>query len=268
MNSSFEKGMVSQMSINQRRNPGKRRKRQEVIELFESDMYSSVDEIAEMAGIAKKSVRNYLGKRRLATIKDNGSEDSEQEEEKSKNGVLTSEKVDKIVSERNARIRQLYDDGVSITEVARREHLTMDQAKEIYYSLGLSIYTEQELEQIEEMREAKRKAERKEAQRRRKRELERKRRARIRAEKEREKEEEKIPEQSFRGIVKKMQEYVRQRNSKAAIEYAESVINDADFLTKKEKDELFIIVQYIKSKRRAHEIDKSKYSKTHDGEDR
>lgn len=268
MNSSFEKGMVSQMSINQRRNPGKRRKRQEVIELFESGMYSSVDEIARMAGIAKKTVRNYLGKRRLATIKDNGSEDSEKENGKNEYRALTPREVDKLVSERNARIRQLYDDGVSITEVARREHLTMDQAKEIYLSLGLSIYTKQELEQIEEMREAKRKAERKEAQRRRKREWARKKRARIKAEKERKQEEEKVPEQSFRGIVKKMQEYVRQRNSKAAIEYAESVIDNADYLTKKEKDELFIIVQYIKAKRRAHEIDKSKYLKNQDGEDR
>lgn len=271
---------------NQRKQKGKPKRKSidskrkaRVIEIFEqSNGLIGPDEIADILDLDIEKVREYLGKIRIGKYERLMSEPSGIDSEEgartkkrkartsgntaNKSDKLTPSKVRKLTSERNARIMAWHADGLSMEEIARKENLTSDQVKEIFLSLGLSLYTPEQIlkmrRQEEEERKSKEEAERLERKRKRKRELARNRRARIKEEKERQEREQEETEQEYvisdyRDVKRKMRELIGQRNSKGAIEFAERYLDDPDFLTKEERSELFMLIEYIKEVRRSYQ---------------
>ena len=172
----------------------------------------------------------------------------------------------------------MHEEGLSMEEIASKEKLTPDQLKEIFLALGLSIYTREELLEMQrqeaEERKSREEAERLERTRKRKREWIRNKRARIRKEKERQRRKQEGAEQeavirNYSDIRRKMRELISQRNSKGAIEFAERYLDDPNFLTKEEKSELFMLIEYIKEIRRSYkEQQTSSHGNVEDNEER
>ena len=189
-----------------KRNDMHSRRRARVIEIFEqANGFIGPEEIADALDIDIEKVKGYLGKTRIERYErlkaGEDIEDSEKENRvKSKvdkasdtavkqSERLTPNRVKKLADERNSRIIAMHAEGLSIEEIAKKEMLTPDQAKEIFLSLGLSIYTQEEILEMrrkaEEERKNREEAERLERKRSRQRRWIRQKRAKIKAEKQR-----------------------------------------------------------------------------------
>ena len=136
------------------------RKMKKALELYLNGLDKK--EIAEILEVAPKTITDYF-----RWLRNNGYITREKEEEieeqraielerikakKSKAGDrrLTHSKVGKIVNNRDREIMELYHGGFTIQEVAKRMHMTLNQAKERYLALGLSIYTEEDIRRMAE----------------------------------------------------------------------------------------------------------------------
>lgn len=272
--------MEGQLKISSRERKAIQKRRERAIDLFEKGI--GVEEIAEILEVTENTVRKYLGKRRLEgeeELEESESIESEkmpksksesaqkvvnddEEHPKAKSGKLTFKMVDKLTDERNELIKQLHGEGLTLAEVAKRVNLTLDQAKEIYLTLGLSIYTSKELRNMREEEAKREEEERKEKAKERRRKRDRERRERIKAEKEKQEEaseeaenedenEEKI--ESFHDIKKAMGKLIREGHSKKAIDLGEYYIDHADFISDEERSKLFAMVDFIKVLRQEYQ---------------
>lgn len=263
------------------KNDADSRRRAKAIEIFEqSNGFIGPEEIADILEIDIKRVEGYLGKTRIQRYERiKAGEDIVVGDKKQTKGKksrtpqvsntsvdkaekLTQGKVKKLAIERNFRIIAMHEEGLSMEEIASKEKLTPDQLKEIFLALGLSIYTREELLEMQrqeaEERKSREEAERLERTRKRKREWIRNKRARIREEKERQRRKQEGAEQeavirNYSDIRRKMRELISQRNSKGAIEFAERYLDDPNFLTKEERSELLILVKYISEAKRSYQ---------------
>lgn len=268
-----------------RKNDVESKRRARVIEIFEqSNGFIGPQEIADTLDIDIKKVEGYLGKIRIQLYERLKAGDNIVSDKRERKGIsrvaqvsdtpvaksekLTPRKVNRLTNERNARIMNMNAEGLSIEEIASKEMLTLDQAKEIFLSLGLSLYTNEELSEMRkqeaEERKSREETERLERKRKKQRELVRNKRARIREEKEKQKQrreqkrEQKRVEheeviRNYRDIKRKMRELINQRNSKGAIEFAERYIKNPEFLTEEERSELLILIKYISEIRRSYQ---------------
>ena len=233
-------------------------RRKKAIEIFEGEKGEiSPKEISKLLGISENQVIRYLGMKRLENYKKTIGIPISSEKIRRVNieigipkGRLTDSKVDRLVLARNERIKTLSDSGLSVEEVAGIEHLTISQAKEIYMSLGLPIYTSSELKNIKKVIKEKERAERKVAS--------RKRRNRRRREKrtgERQKGKVKIDKKpeinSFKDLIEKMRELLQQGKSGLAINLGRSFSNST-ILTPEEREKLDSSLKELESIREAY----------------
>lgn len=233
-------------------------RRKKAIEIFEGEKGEiSPKEISKLLGISENQVIRYLGMKRLENYKKTIGIPISSEKIRRVNieigipkGRLTDSKVDRLVLARNERIKTLSDSGLSIEEVAKIEHLTISQAKEIYMSLGLPIYTLSELKNIEKVIKEKERAERKVASRKRR---NRRRREKRTGERQKGKVEiDKKPEiNSFKDLIEKMRELLQQGKSGLAINLGRSFSNST-ILTPEEREKLDSSLKELESIREAY----------------
>lgn len=285
---------------------GKRRK--SIITIFEqSGGLIGPEEIADALDIDLELVKRILGVRRIEqyeilvgkkkpTIpkrdrrkKVNPSEEKEEE------------KLDRIIIERNKEIFELSTQGMSLAEIHERTGMSIDLLKEIYMSLGLNIYTDEEIEEMRRQAESvsqnpktviapetteksasgvkgEIKADSKKME-----------RAAIDLQeggkteeygerevdsekvsskgdvdeqengeegnsksKEQELEELKAKITSYGDIGKMIKGFIAEGRIEDAIKYGKYFMNNSDFLTKIEKDNLFVLIEYMKSIKTQH----------------
>lgn len=233
-------------------------RRKKAIEIFEGEKGEiSPKEISKLLGISENQVIRYLGMKRLENYKKTIGIPISSEKIRRVNieigipkGRLTDSKVDRLVLARNERIKTLSDSGLSIEEVAEIEHLTISQAKEIYMSLGLPIYTLSELKNIKKVIKEKERAERKVASRKRR---NRRRREKRTGERQKGKVEiDKKPEiNSFKDLIEKMRELLQQGKSGLAINLGRSFSNST-ILTPEEREKLDSSLKELESIREAY----------------
>lgn len=256
------------------------RRRATVIELFEqSNGFIGPEEIANLLDIDLAKVERYLGKRRIQRYERLKLGEDIQESEKENKGKsrvtrvsgvspeqserLTPNRVKKITDERNSRIIAMHEQGLSIDDIASKERLTPDQAREIFLSLGLSIYTQQELLEMKSKAEKARKnreeAERLERKRSRQSRWIREKRARIKAEKQRQEERKREEEtgvflvRDFEDLKRAIRILLKQGKSKRAIELGEYFLRKDDVLSSEEKSKLFLSIEELKDIKKAYQ---------------
>lgn len=267
--------IMDEYLLNKKNITREQRRKARAIDLLSKGI--GVEEIAEIMEVSEKTVREYLGKQRIEeferSIMGEAQEEAEEEvseikakpeEEKAKkenseeqedHGLkLTESRVEELTSERNDKIIKMYNEGVSIQEIAKKEGMTVNQVKECYLSLGLSVYTKEEIEEMKK-EEAKRKA--RETRKRRQAQKKEEERRKLEQEKEKEKEEEKKGEEekqeddvtSYQYIRKRMGELVREGKSKAAIDFGNTCLENESLLTGEERSRLFMLIEYIEDVR-------------------
>ena len=256
------------------------RRRATVIELFEqSNGFIGPEEIANLLDIDLAKVERYLGKRRIQRYERLKLGEDIQESKKENKGKsrvtrvsgvspeqserLTPNRVKKITDERNSRIIAMHEQGLSIDDIASKERLTPDQAREIFLSLGLSIYTQQELLEMKSKAEKARKnreeAERLERKRSRQSRWIREKRARIKAEKQRQEERKREEEtgvflvRDFEDLKRAIRILLKQGKSKRAIELGEYFLRKDDVLSSEEKSKLFLSIEELKDIKKAYQ---------------
>ena len=186
-------------------------------------------------------------------------------EKSSGGGPLTINKVKKISNERDRQILKLHNEGFTLEKISEKLNLTLDQARERFLALGLSIYSEQELEQMRE-EESRKLQEAEEEKRKREAELQENKgdgeevedepkETEDKTEEERGKPEAEGVEGSFEKIVntitnyddlvKKANTFIKLRKSRKAVNLFEYFINYGDFLTDKQRKKLKDIVAFI-----------------------
>ena len=248
-------------------------RRKKAIEIFEGEKGKILpSKIAEILGISETQVIRYLGKTRLEKYgyKDfNASAKPKRSSETSRTArdsgqKLTLTRVSKLVSDRNRRIKALYDSGLSIEEVAEEEHISLEQAKEIYMALGLPIYSLSELRKIQDDIDEKDKANRQEESRKRRNRKRREKRAEQRRKKQQEEtnneRRKKFEEKTgisiinnFNELLGEMKKLLQQGKSRLAIELGDSFLYDETILTPEERKKLAVSLNELKSVKRAYQ---------------
>ena len=246
-------------------------RRKKAIEIFEGEKGKLLpNKIAEMLGISETQVMRYLGETRIkkyknlenVTVPKRRVKVSKTERQSSQ--ILTLTRVSKLVSDRNKRIKALYDSGLSIEEVAEKEHISLEQAKEIYMTLGLPIYSLSELRKIQDDLDERNRVDRQEKSRRRKNRKRREKRAEERIKKQQEElnsERKKQFEEktgitiinNFNELLAEMRKLLQQGKSKSAIKLGENFLYDETILTPEERRKLAISLNELKSIKRAYQ---------------
>ena len=248
-------------------------RRKKTIEIFEGEKGKILpSKIAEILGISESQVIRYLGKTRLekygyknfnASVKSKRSSETNRTVRDS-GQKLTLTRVSKLVSDRNRRIKALYESGLPIEEVAEEEHISLEQAKEIYMALGLSIYSLSELRKIQDDIDEKDKANRQEESRKRRNRKRREKRAEQRRKKQQEEKNSERKRQfeettgiaiinNFNELLVEMKKLLQQGKSRLAIELGESFLYDETILTPEERKKLAVLLNELKSVKRAYQ---------------
>ena len=244
------------------------RKMKKALELYLNGLDKK--EIAEILEVAPKTITDYF-----RWLRNNGHITREKEEEieeqralelerikakksKAEERKLTHSKVGKIVNNRDKEIMKLYHDGLTIQEVAERMHMTLNQAKERYLALGLSIYTEEELKRMAE-EENRKKAKLGKAEKPKDEQEEARQEVREESKEEKPQEVEKMKPQYFssdvfeilvnsipnyNALCTKIRTFIKFNENKRAIELARYFIEVGDFLTEKQKNKLIDFVNF------------------------
>ena len=266
-----------------------KRKRLKVLELYLHGIDKK--EIAEILEVDVSTINSYFQWLRI-----NGFITEEQEQEieanrkleleriKEKNSsrkILTANRAKKLANERDRQILKLHNEGFTLQKISEKLNLTLDQAKERFFALGISIYTEQELEQ---MREEERKKQ-KEAKIKIKKSAEKIKEINsepikvenepngqkaVDDEIEKKKPENENIEGSFEILVnsitdyddllKKANTFIKLRKSMKAVNLFEYFINYGDFLTHKQRKKLKDMVAFIELMKTNTENSKEKHS--------
>ena len=244
------------------------RKMKKALELYLNGLDKK--EIAEVLEVTPKTITDYF-----RWLRNNGYITREKEEEieeqralelerikakksKAEERKLTHSKVGKIVNNRDKEIMKLYHDGLTIQEVAERMHMTLNQAKERYLALGLSIYTEEELKRMAE-EENRKKAKLGKAEKPKDEQEEARQEVREESKEEKPQEVEKMKPQYFssdvfeilvnsipnyNALCTKIRTFIKLNENKRAIELARYFIEVGDFLTEKQKNKLIDFVNF------------------------
>ena len=244
------------------------RKMKKALELYLNGLDKK--EIAEVLEVTPKTITDYF-----RWLRNNGYITREKEEEieeqralelerikakksKAEERKLTHSKVGKIVNNRDKEIMKLYHDGLTIQEVAERMHMTLNQAKERYLALGLSIYTEEELKRMAE-EENRKKAKLGKAEKPKDEQEEARQEVREESKEEKPQEVEKMKPQYFssdvfeilvnsipnyNALCTKIRTFIKFNENKRAIELARYFIEVGDFLTEKQKNKLIDFVNF------------------------
>ena len=202
----------------------------------------STKEIAEELKVDVSTVRSYIRDLKKAGI----IVDDEQQNGEDNGSKMTKKMVNTLVGERNEKIKKLYEEGLTMAEVAKRVNLTPSQAKEIYLSLGLSIYTEEELERMRRQEEER--VRRKEKRKRKKQEEEQAKKVAEESRQAKNDEQEGPVLSSLVDIARKVKGYIKNGELEEAEKLSESYMG-ADFLSEEDKDKLNKLVDLIKSVR-------------------
>ena len=202
----------------------------------------STKEIAEELKVDVSTVRSYIRDLKKAGI----IVDDEQQNGEDNGSKMTKKMVNTLVGERNEKIKKLYEEGLTMAEVAKRVNLTLSQAKEIYLSLGLSIYTEEELERMRRQEEER--VRRKEKRKRKKQEEEQAKKVAEESRQAKNDEQEGPVLSSLVDIARKVKGYIKNGELEEAEKLSESYMG-ADFLREEDKDKLNKLVDLIKSVR-------------------
>ncbi len=202
----------------------------------------STKEIAEELKVDVSTVRSYIRDLKKAGI----IVDDEQQNGEDNGSKMTKKMVNTLVGERNEKIKKLYEEGLTMAEVAKRVNLTLSQAKEIYLSLGLSIYTEEELERMRRQEEER--VRRKEKRKRKKQEEEQAKKVAEESRQAKNDEQEGPVLSSLVDIARKVKGYIKNGELEEAEKLSESYMG-ADFLSEEDKDKLNKLVDLIKSVR-------------------
>lgn len=245
------------------------RKMKKALELYLNGLDKK--EIAEVLEVTPKTITDYF-----RWLRNNGYITREKEEEieeqraielerikakksKAEERKLTHSKVGKIVNNRDKEIMKLYHDGLTIQEVAKRMHMTLNQAKERYLALGLSIYTEEEIKRMaeEENRRKERlgKAEKPKDEQEETRQEEEKEESKEEKPEEKRKAEPKYfdPEvfeilvnsvRNYNDLCDKIRSFIKLNENKRAIELARYFVENEGFLTEKQKNKLVDLVNF------------------------
>ena len=248
------------------------------VELFGEGM--EINQIANVLDVDESVVKGYLDSelaKRASTDKNKEDEKTTPKKIKSKKmpkrQKLTPRRVDNLVAQRDELIKCLYGEGFTIAEVADRMRLTIDQAKERYSFLGLSIYTPEELAKMRAEDIAKREEEKKKRAKEKRRIRDRKRREiqkEQQAEEEKEEQEPKEEESSdeitsFTELKRKMFELTKEGKSRKAATLAREYIAYGKFLNPKEIKKLRDMVDFIDL---MHSEERKYKNKTRDDYDR
>lgn len=233
-----------------------KKRKASVLEIFEqSGGLIGPDEISEILEIDKRKVREYLGKTRIKQYETLINGDNLPQKPKRKHRRKQKvDKVDLIVAERNAKIYELSGQGLNLDEVAGKMELSPEYLKEIYLSLGLSIYTDEQLESMRMQGQAV--PEKSET---------------IGQVSISTKDQDKKPEESesigkqekdktdhivskpkevstYQDIGKMLRGFIKVGDIGSTITYGEYFMNNADFLSETERDNLYVLLELIKSK--------------------
>ena len=244
------------------------RKMKKALELYLNGLDKK--EIAEVLEVAPKTITDYF-----RWLRNNGYITREKEEaieeeraleleriktkkSKAEERKLTHSKVGKIVNNRDKEIMKLYHDGLTIQEVAERMHMTLNQAKERYLALGLSIYTEEELKRMAE-EENRKKAKLGKAEKPKDEQEEARQEVREESKEEKQQEVKKMKPQyynsdvfeilvnsipNYNALCTKIRTFIKFNENKRAIELARYFIEVGDFLTEKQKNKLIDFVNF------------------------
>ena len=244
------------------------RKMKKALELYLNGLDKK--EIAEILEVTPKTITDYF-----RWLRNNGYITREKEEEievqralelerikakksKAEERKLTHSKVGKIVNNRDREIMELYHGGFTIQEVAKRMHMTLNQAKERYLALGLSIYTEEDIRRMAE-EENRRKERLGKAEKPKDEQEEARQEVREESKEEKPQEVEKMKPQYFssdvfeilvnsipnyNALCTKIRTFIKFNENKRAIELARYFIEVGDFLTEKQKNKLIDFVNF------------------------
>ena len=127
----------------ERKNRINRQRRARIIEIFEqANGYIGPEEISDALDINVDMVKRYLGEERLRRHQDilNGKIPQRKIGQK-----LSLKRADNLADERKRRILDLLEQGYTPAKIIENEKLTPVQAREIFFSLGINPYTEEEI---------------------------------------------------------------------------------------------------------------------------
>ena len=234
----------------ERKNRINRQRRDRIIEIFEqANGYIGPKEISEALDISEDMVRRFLGKERVERY-ENILAGKIPEQPKGQN--LSLKRANSLADERSKRILDWHEHGYSAEKIAQEEKLTPDQVREIFFSLGLNPYSQEEILAMEE-RDAEAKAKHEE--------WERRRQARKNREQEEiEKRKKAKEEQAIRqledetgivyiktcdDLIRAMRGLISKGQSSQAINLGESFLTD-DMLSDVEKERLRISLKELR----------------------
>ena len=251
------------------------KRRNSIITIFEqSGGLIGPDEIADALDIDVELVKTILGVKRIEQyeilVGKKKPSEPKRSHRKKVDPVEENErrKMERIIAERNMKIFELSAQGMTLDQVHERTGIRKDQLREIYMSLGLNIYTKEEIEAMRKQntvpapetnkksigKEAgegkaddKRKKGTKELQEGKKTDSEDVNQNGEKANQEQEFEELKAKITNFGDIGKLIKGFVAEGRIDDAIKYGQYFMNNLDSLTIAEKDKLFVLLEYMKS---------------------
>ena len=246
----------------ERKNRINRQRRDRIIEIFEqANGYIGPKEISEALDISEDMVRRFLGKERVERY-ENILAGKIPEQPKGQN--LSLKRANSLADERSKRILDWHEHGYSAEKIAQEEKLTPDQVREIFFSLGLNPYSQEEILAMEE-RDAEAKAKHEE--------WERRRQARKNREQEEiEKRKKAKEEQAIRqledetgivyiktcdDLIRAMRGLISKGQSSQAINLGESFLTD-DMLSDVEKEKLRISLKELREIKEAYKRNQSR----------
>lgn len=239
-----------------------RQRRDRIIQMFEqANGYIGPKEISEALDINVDMVKRYLGEERLRRHQDilDGKIPQRQIGQK-----LSLKRADNLADERKRRILDLLEQGYTPAKIIENEKLTPVQAREIFFSLGINPYTEEEIATMTKYDEEA-KARREEWERRRAERAKRKQSERERREKAEE-------EQAIRqledetgivyiktcdDLIRTMRGLISKGQSSQAINLGESFLTD-DMLSDVEKEKLRISLKELREIKEAYKRNQSR----------
>ena len=246
----------------ERKNRINRQRRDRIIEIFEqANGYIGPKEISDALDINVDMVKRYLGEERLRRHQDilNGKIPQRQIGQK-----LSLKRADNLADERKRRILDLLEQGYTLAKIIENEKLTPVQAREIFFSLGINPYTEEEIATMtkhdEEAKARREEWERRRAERAKRKQSERERREKAEEEqaiRQIEDETGVVYIKSYDDLIRAIKGLISRGQSSQAINLGESFLTD-DMLSDVEKERLRISLKELREIKEAYKRNQSR----------
>ena len=246
----------------ERKNRINRQRRDRIIEIFEqANGYIGPKEISEALDISEDMVRRFLGKERVERY-ENILAGKIPEQPKGQN--LSLKRANSLADERSKRILDWHEHGYSAEKIAQEEKLTPDQVREIFFSLGINPYTEEEIATMtkhdEEAKARREEWERRRAERAKRKQSERERREKAEEEqaiRQIEDETGVVYIKSYDDLIRAIKGLISRGQSSQAINLGESFLTD-DMLSDVEKERLRISLKELREIKEAYKRNQSR----------